>query len=231
MEIKRLESEAPLYSIELRNVQLIDFFRVIAHDYDLNIIVDPAVRGTVTASFTSIALEEALDGIAELSNLIIQKKGNIFRVSPHLVTETFVLKYTEAKKILQGAAAVPGAGTAAAPAGTGTPAAPAGTGTPAAGGVSGASSAQESTIFDLLSEQGRLFLGEKPNSVIVSDYPTNVKKIGEYLNMVDQKMTSRVFKLKYLKATDVVGQPAAATGTTAAATAATAAAGSSGGGQ
>ena len=57
LEIKRLESEAALYSIELRDVQLNDLFRVIAHDYNLNILIDPAVSGTITASFTNISLE------------------------------------------------------------------------------------------------------------------------------------------------------------------------------
>ncbi|MDD2702758.1 MAG: hypothetical protein PHC33_01960 [Candidatus Omnitrophica bacterium] len=236
MEIKRLESEEPLYSIELRDVQLMDFFRVIAHDYDLNIIVDSKVSGTITASFTTISLEEALDGIAELSNLTIQKKGNIFRVAPNFVTKIYILKYIEAKKILQGVTA-PGTTTAGSPvttaAAAGTPASsPVGTSS-SAGGTSGVSSKGQSTIYDLLSPQGKILLGEKPNSVIVIDYPVNVKKIEEYLDSIDQKMASRVFKLKYLKAADVVGQSAASAGTgtsAASGSASTTTAGSSGGG-
>jgi len=232
MEIKRLESEESLYSIELRDVQLNDFFRVIAHDYDLNIIVDREVSGAITASFTSISLEEALDGIAELSNLTVQKKGNIFRVSPNLITKIFLLKYTEAKNILQavsapgaegasaagtsaasaaGTSAAPAAGTSAAPA-AGTSSVPADTAAPA-GRLGPSSTMVQSTIYDLLSAQGKIFLGEKPNSIIVIDYPTNMKKIEDYLNSVDQKMTSRIFKLKYLKSTDVVGQPVVPAGT------------------
>ena len=215
MEIKRLESEEPLYSIELRDVSLVDLFRVIAHDYDLNIVVDKDVSGTITASFTNISLEEALDGIAELSNLTIQKKGNIFRVSPNLITRTIALKYIEAKKLLQGGPSQSGGAAAS--------------GSSSSQGAGG----QASTIYDLISAQGKVLMGDQPNSIIVIDYPTNVKKVEDFVKVIDQRMTSRVFKLKYMKATDVVGQAATivppATGGSATGTSSGASSGSSSG--
>lgn len=99
LEIKRIEPERPEYSIELRDVQLIDFFRVIARDYKLNILMEQSICGTITASLTNISLEEALDAIAELSNLTIERKGNVIKVSPNPVTKILVLKYGETKKL------------------------------------------------------------------------------------------------------------------------------------
>ncbi len=99
LEIKRLESGKPLYSIELREVQLVDFFRVIACEFKLNILINQNVSGAITASFTNISLEEALDAIAELNNLSIEKKGNIIKVSSNLVTKTGILKYNEAERL------------------------------------------------------------------------------------------------------------------------------------
>ncbi|MEK6567341.1 MAG: hypothetical protein AABZ27_01205 [Candidatus Omnitrophota bacterium] len=64
---------------------------------------------------------------------------------------------------------------------------------------------KENTIYDLLSAKGQVFLGEQPNSIMVIDYPPNIKKVEDYLKEVDYKMSSRIFKLKYLKASDVVG--------------------------
>lgn len=197
LEIKRLESEKPVYSIELRGVELTDLFRVIAHDYNLNIIVDKDVTGQITASFTNISLEEALEGIADMSNLVLEKKGNIVRISPNLITKIFVLKYLEAKKLL-------GISTTAAASSQ-----PASTTSQAA--TSQAATAEVSTprsmssIYDLLSTKGRVLLGAQPNSIIVIDYPPNVEKIADYIKEVDQKMTSKVFKLKYLKASDIAG--------------------------
>jgi type II secretory pathway component HofQ len=186
IEIKRLEAEEPVYSIELRNVDLIDLFRVMAHDYSLNMVVDSEVSGTLTASFTNVSLEEALQTIAEMSNLVVRKKGNIIRISLNLVTKTFTLKNIEANKLLSGqrtATAAPGA--AAAPA--------------------AAAASSLSNIYDLLSNKGKILVGNQPNSIMVIDYPINIDKISAYLDAVDLSMSSRVFKLKYLKAGEVVG--------------------------
>jgi type II secretory pathway component HofQ len=191
IEIKRLEAEEPVYSIELRNVDLIDLFRVMAHDYSLNMVVDSDVSGTLTASFTNVSLEEALQTIAEMSNLVVRKKGNIIRISLNLVTKTFTLKNIEADKLLSGqrAASVSGAGAAS--------------GASAAPGTAATSSL--SNIYDLLSDKGKILVGNQPNSIMVIDYPINIEKVSMYLDAVDLRMSSRVFKLKYLKAGEVVG--------------------------
>lgn len=191
LEIKRLESEAALYSIELRDVALSDLFRVIAHDYNLNIVMDQGVSGTITASFTNISLEEALEAIAEMSNLSIEKKGNIVKVKPNLLTRTFVLKYIEAKKLLEGSA----------PAGQSAP----GQTTAAASGTG---------IYSLLSEKGKILLGQQQNSLTVIDYPESLKKVEDYLKVIDHKMETRVYKLKYLKADEVAGATTKSTTTT-----------------
>jgi type II secretory pathway component HofQ len=209
IEIKRLEAEEPVYSIELRNVDLIDLFRVMAHDYSLNMVVDSDVSGTLTASFTNVSLEEALQTIAEMSNLVVRKKGNIIRISLNLVTKTFTLKNIEANKLLSGQRAATGTAAGAA---TGT-AAGAATGTaagaaalPGAAAASGtAATTSLSNIYDLLSDKGKILVGNQPNSIMVIDYPVNIEKVSMYLDAVDLRMSSRVFKLKYLKAGEVVG--------------------------
>jgi type II secretory pathway component GspD/PulD (secretin) len=185
LEIKRLESEEPLYSIELRDVQLADLFRVIAHDYNLNILIDKEITGTITASFTNVSLEEALDSIAEMHNLSLEKKGNILRVVPNFLTKTIVLKYIEAKKLLDPINAdQPSAGQA----------------------VQETNQTQsQSSIYSLLSEKGKILLGKQQNSITVIDYPANVKRVEDYIAVMDHKMTTRVFKLKYLKADEVTG--------------------------
>lgn len=168
MEIKRLETKEPLYSFELRNVQLKDLFRVMAHDYKLNILVDADVQGTITASFSNISLERALEAIAESQNLILKKQENLIRVSRNFITRAFKLKHMEAKKLLE-------KGYAA-------------------------------NVLDLLSKEGKALLGPQPNSILVIDYPSNVERIETFLQMADERMDARVFKLKYLSASELVGK-------------------------
>ena len=190
MEIKRLETEEPLYSFELRDADIADLFRVLAHDYKLNLLIDRDVQGKITASLSSVSLEEALGSIADSQNLILEKKGNITRVSPNLITKVFVLNSIEAKQLLE-------------------PSASAGEAQGEGASESGAGAKKEtSTIYDLISEKGIVLLGKQPNSIVVIDYPPNVLKIEGYLKAIDQKMGSRVFKLKYLKAADISGKAA-----------------------
>ena len=42
-----------------------------------------------------------------------------------------------------------------------------------------------SDVKSLLSSEGKILFGSEPNSILVIDYPENVKKIEEYLKMVD----------------------------------------------
>jgi type II secretory pathway component HofQ len=203
MEIKQLDLEKPLYSFELRDVEIGDLLRVLAHDYKLNLLVDKEVSGKVTASLSNISLEEALETIAESQNLNLKKKGNIILVNPNLVTKIFTLKFIEAKDILESPLSADTSRTSSSGMQTSdtsntTKASPS--------SVGGSETTQPNTIYDLLSDKGKILLGKQPNSLVVIDYPPFVERIGMYLKEIDQKMTSRVFKLKYLKAAQVVGQ-------------------------
>jgi type IV pilus assembly protein PilQ len=171
-----------MYSIELRDTDLVDLFRFLAHEYKLNLLVSDTVQGKITATFTNVSLEEALDEIAESQNLLIEKKNNFLRISPNLVTKVFVLRYLEAKTLLGAAGGeAPDAGQAE------------------------AAGARTGNIYDLCSSKGKILLGSAPNSIVVVDYPTNVKKVEDYIKAIDQKMTKRVFRMKYLKASELMG--------------------------
>ena len=232
IEIKRLEGEQPLFSIELRDAEVSDLFRILAHDYDLNILVDKKVKGKITASLTNVSLEEALQAIIETSNLNLKKQGKILKLTPNLITKTFVLKYVEAKNILESTGGTTGetstgGGAAAGETSTGGGAAGGETSTgggaaggeaAGGGGTQGTATKTQSTIYDLVSEDGKVLLGKQPNSIMVIDYPENLGKIEQFLNMVDQRMISKVFKLKYLSAQEIVGQTTTATSGTSATT-------------
>ncbi len=208
MEIKQLGSDKPLYSFELRDVEIGDLLRVLAHDYKLNLLVDKEVAGKVTASLSSISLEEALETIAESQNLNLKKKGNIIRVSPNLITKIFTLRFIEAREILESfsysEASQPSEASAAA----------SNTTQASSSSAEGSESAGPNTIYDLLSDKGKILLGKRQNSLVVIDYPPYVERVEEYLKEIDKKMASRVFKLKYLKAADVVWQTSSNTTST-----------------
>ena len=181
------QEQETIYSMELRHVDLRDLLRLLAHDYHLNIAIDKDVTGEVTASFERVTLREALDTLLSLHGYRIEQHGNIMQVTKNLVTQLFVLNSVEARTLLESG----GAGAAAAGAGA------------EAGG--GATTGAANTIFDLLSPDGKIFLGQQPNSLMVVDHIENIRTITEYLGMVDRNMVSKVFKLKYIQASTLLG--------------------------
>jgi type II secretory pathway component GspD/PulD (secretin) len=207
MDIKSVDQSKGTYSLELRDVKILDLFRILSHDYKLNLLVDNSISDLkVTASLSNVSLQEALDSIAELAGLKMEKKGSIIKVSSNIVTEIFVLKYVEVKKILNSVASssTSSVGATGIPLGTsssmGMPSA-----TSASSDSSESTPKSESSIFDLLSSQGRILAGAQPNTIIVMDLPPNIEKIRKYIGVVDKRMATRMFRLKYLRASDLVG--------------------------
>ena len=173
-ELGRAVDAQPRFAIELREAEIGNVFRVLAHDYQLNLLIDEQVRGTVTASLTNVSLQEALEAIAAMKHLTLKHQGTIIKVARNLVTRTFQLKHVEAAALL-GASPAP------------------------------------NTIQDLSSPDGKILLGQQPNSIMVIDYPEMVDQIEAFLAVADQRMASQVFRLKYLIAAELVGHtPASA---------------------
>ena len=109
-ELPSPQGGGPLYAIELRNADVADVFRIFAHDYHLNLLVDNGVTGRVTASFTGIGLQEALDAIAQMNHLTMTREGNILKLVPHVVnvvTKTFTLQHVAATTILNDSTGAP----------------------------------------------------------------------------------------------------------------------------
>jgi len=202
-----------LYSLELRDVSLADLFRVIAHDYNLNVLIDKEVSGEVTASFTNITLKEALNSIADMYNITITLKGNVLFIQPHLLSKIFALKYVEAKSILEPSSSAESEDSDDESSDSDSSSLVTGGGGETESGSSSEGSEDDSqetaltapsTIYDLLSLSGKVFHGKQPNSIMVIDYPKNLQEITAYLEMVDRKMITRIFKLKYISARELV---------------------------
>ncbi|MFA7677586.1 MAG: hypothetical protein WCY34_05385 [Candidatus Omnitrophota bacterium] len=187
IEVKRLEGDRLQYSIELRNAKLSDFFRLIAHDYDFNILVDKRVEGEVTASFTNLSLEDALENIASMYGLSLEKNKGVVVVKPNLITKTIAFKHINAESFLRGVASS--------------------SYTPGDNPDSSQDSLADSStanIYDLLSPIGKILLGRQRNIIMVIDYPDNVNKVENFVQAVDGRMASKVFKLKYISSKEII---------------------------
>ena len=68
-------------SVNLKDVDLRDFFRLIHEISGLNVVVDPAVRGSLTIVLDDVPWDQALDIVLKNNDLEKQLDGNVLRVA------------------------------------------------------------------------------------------------------------------------------------------------------
>ena len=151
-------------SFDLKDIDLKDFFRLIANMSGLNIVLDPAVSGTVTLSLTDVPWDQALDIVLKNNNLGSQLQGNVLRIATNatlaneeasrkafreaqelnveLVTKSYLLNYTKSDSV-------------------------------------------SATLTKLLSPRGTIIQDPRRNALIVSDIPNQFAKIDQLVQFLD----------------------------------------------
>src|SRR5690242_3262544 len=70
-------------SVNLKDVDLKDFFRLIHEISGLNVVLDPSVRGSVTLVLDEIPWDQALDIVLRNNGLSKELDGNVLRIATH----------------------------------------------------------------------------------------------------------------------------------------------------
>src|SRR6202040_3746542 len=68
-------------SVNLKDVDLKDFFRLIHEISGLNVVLDPAVRGTVTLVLDEVPWDQGLDIVLRNNGLSQEIDGNVLRIA------------------------------------------------------------------------------------------------------------------------------------------------------
>lgn len=71
------------FTFDFKDIDIKDLFRFIADISGLNVILDPAVRGTVTLKLTEVPWDQALDLITRNQGLGYTVEGNVIRIAPY----------------------------------------------------------------------------------------------------------------------------------------------------
>jgi type IV pilus assembly protein PilQ len=74
-------------SVDLRDADLQDFFRLMAEASNINIVLHPAVQGKITLSVKNASREVLLDVVLKNYGLTTEITGNVMRVVPLSVIE------------------------------------------------------------------------------------------------------------------------------------------------
>ena len=153
-------------SVNLKDVDLKDFFRLIHEISGLNVVLDPNVRGTLTIVLDEVPWDQALDIVLQNNNLDKQLTGNVLRVA----TRETMKKEAESARDLEKAQA-----EAVAPV----------TVTRVLSYAKAAT--MKDTLKKFLSARGDILSDDRSNQLIIRDIPSVIPTIDNLIRQLDRK--------------------------------------------
>jgi type IV pilus assembly protein PilQ len=153
-------------SVNLKDVDLKDFFRLIHEISGLNVVLDPNVKGTLTIVLDEVPWDQALDIVLQNNGLDKQLNGNVLRVA----TRDTLKKEAETQRDLENAQA-----QAVAPVTV----------------TRVLSYAKAATLKDVLkkflSPRGDILSDDRSNQLIIRDIPSVIPTVDNLIRQLDRK--------------------------------------------
>jgi type IV pilus assembly protein PilQ len=153
-------------SVNLKDVDLRDFFRLIHEISGLNVVLDPAVKGTLTIVLDEVPWDQALDIVLQNNGLDKQLNGNVLRIA----TRETLKKEAETKRDLDKAQA-----DATSPV----------TVTRVLNYAK--ATAMVTTLKKFLSPRGDILADDRTNTLIIRDIPSVLPVIDNLRSQLDRK--------------------------------------------
>ena len=153
-------------SVNLKDVDLRDFFRLIHEISGLNVVVDPSVKGSLTIVLDDVPWDQALDIVLHNNDLDKQLDGNVLRIA----TRETVRKEAEESRDLQRAQAE---------------AADIVTTTRVLSYAKATTMA--TTLKKFLSSRGDILADDRSNTLIIRDIPSTLPVVDNLLRQLDKK--------------------------------------------
>ncbi len=167
-------------SVNLKDVDLKDFFRLIHEISGLNVVLDPDVKGSLTIVLDDVPWDQALDIVLKNNTLSRQLDGNVLRIATvdtlrkeaesrraekeaeameiEKVTVTRFLSYAHARDV-------------------------------------------EATVKKFLTQRGDVTTDERTNAIIINDIPTVIPPIDRLLTQLDRKTQEVEIEARVVAAT------------------------------
>jgi type IV pilus secretin PilQ/predicted competence protein len=153
-------------SVNLKDVDLRDFFRLIHEISGLNVVVDPGVKGNLTIVLDDVPWDQALDIVLKNNDLDKQLDGNVLR----LATKETLRKEAEENRDLAKAVAE---------------AADVVTTTRVLSYAK--ATALATTLKKFLSSRGDIIADDRSNTLIIRDIPTTLPVMDNLIRQLDRK--------------------------------------------
>src|SRR5271170_8419053 len=153
-------------SVNLKDVDLRDFFRLIHEISGLNVVLDPAVKGTLTIVLDEVPWDQALDIVLQNNSLDKQLSGNVLRIA----TRDTLKKEAETIRDLEKAQA-----DATTPV------------TVTRVLSYGKASGMKDTLKKFLSSRGDILADDRSNQLIIRDISQVIPTIDNLIRQLDRK--------------------------------------------
>jgi type IV pilus assembly protein PilQ len=153
-------------SVNLKDVDLRDFFRLIHEISGLNVVVDPGVKGSLTIVLDDVPWDQALDIVLKNNDLDKQLDGNVLR----LATKETLRKEADENRDLAKAVAE---------------AADVVTTTRVLSYAK--STAMATTLKKFLSSRGDIIADDRSNTLIIRDIPSTLPVMDNLIRQLDRK--------------------------------------------
>ena len=153
-------------SVNLKDVDLRDFFRLIHEISGLNVVLDPAVKGSLTIVLDEVPWDQALDIVLQNNGLDKQLSGNVLRIA----TRETMRKEAESVRDLEKAqndATKPVTVTRVLSYAKAT--------------------TMTGTLKKFLSSKGDIFADDRSNQLIIRDIPITIPVIDNLIHQLDRK--------------------------------------------
>jgi type IV pilus secretin PilQ/predicted competence protein len=169
-----------LISLELKDADIKDFFRLIGEISGLNIVLDPDVKGSLTIFLNDVPWDQALDVVLKNNSLGKQLDGNVLRIASNATLEA---EEAQRKRLSD-------ARVLAAELQTETRI------------LSYAKAAELSTVLKkVLSPRGDIIVDTRTNAMIISDIPGKFPAIDALIKQLDRKIKQVEIEARVIAAT------------------------------
>src|SRR5579863_7721303 len=167
-------------SVNLKDVDLKDFFRLIHEISGLNVVLDPEVKGTLTIVLDDVPWDQALDIVLKNNTLSRQLDGNVLRIA----TVDTMRKEAESRRAEQEAESMAIEKVTV------------------TRFLSYAHSKDVAlTLKKFLSQRGDLVSDERTNAIIINDIPSVIPPIDRLLTQLDRKTQEVEIEARVVAAT------------------------------
>jgi len=167
-------------SVNLKDVDLRDFFRLIHEISGLNVVLDPAVKGSLTIVLDEVPWDQALDIVLQNNNLDKQLNGNVLRIATRATLKTEAETQRDLEKA-QAEAVSPVTVTRVL--------------------SYGKAATMKDTLKKFLSSRGDILSDDRSNQLIIRDIPSVIPVIDNLIHQLDRKSQQVEIEARVVSAT------------------------------